>query len=156
MVTEASPLKQRLQEDVKAAMRAREKARLGALRLILAALKQAEVDIRTPLDDERIIVLLDKMLKQRRESLSQYEAAGREDLAEKERFEMEVIQSYMPAPLSEAEIERLIDETLSQSQVTSMREMGRVMGVLKSQLQGRADMAAVSTRVKARLKTLGG
>lgn len=155
MVTEASALKLRLQEDVKAAMRAKDKVRLGALRLIMATLKQAEVDTRTPLDDKWIVTLLDKMLKQRRESLAQYEAAGREDLARKERFEMEVIQGYMPTPLSELEIEQLIDEAIRRSQAASVRDMGKVMGILKPNLQGRADMAAVSAQVKARLAALG-
>lgn len=152
--TEASSLKLRLQEDVKAAMRAKDKVRLGTLRLIMAALKQAEVDTRISLDDERIVALLDKMLKQRRESLVQYEAAGREDLAGKERFEMEVIQGYMPTPLSELEIEQLIDEAIRRSQAASVKDMGKVMGILKPNLQGRADMAAVSAQVKARLAAL--
>lgn len=154
MIAEASSLKLRLQEDVKAAMRAKDKVRLGALRLIMATLKQAEVDTRTPLDDERIVALLDKMLKQRRESLVQYEAAGREDLAGKERFELEVIQSYMPTPLSELEIEQFIDEAIRRSQAASVRDMGKVMGILKPNLQGRVDMAAVSAQVKARLAAL--
>lgn len=150
-VEEVSPLKVRLQEDVKAAMRAKDKVRLGVLRMVMATLKQAEVDTRQSLNDAQVIVLLDKMLKQRREAWEQYKAAGREDLAEKEHFEQEVIQSYMPPPLGEDEIERLIDEAISQSQATSVRDMGKVMGALKPRLQSRADMAAVSARVKSRL-----
>jgi uncharacterized protein len=150
-VAEVSSLKTRLQEDVKAAMRAKDKERLGALRMVMATLKQVEVDTRKPLADAQIIALLDKMLKQRREALGQYEAAGREDLAAKERFELEVIQSYMPQPLSDVEIEQFIDEAIQHSQAASTKEIGKVMAVLKPRLQGRADMAAVSAKVKARL-----
>jgi uncharacterized protein YqeY len=150
-MAEASPLKRRLQEDVKAAMRAKDKARLGVLRMVMATLKQVEVDTRESLDDAQIIVLLDKMLKQRRESWGQYKAAGREDLAEKERFEQEVIQNYMPTLLSENEIEQLIDQTISQFHAVSVRDMGKVMSALKPRIQGRADMAAVSAQVKSRL-----
>jgi uncharacterized protein len=150
-VAEVSSLKTRLQEDVKAAMRAKDKERLGVLRMVMATLKQAEVDTRKPLADAQIIALLDKMLKQRREALGQYEAAGREDLAAKERFELEVIQIYMPQPLSDAEIEQFIDEAIQHSQAASTKEIGKVMAVLKPRLQGRADMAAVSAKVKARL-----
>jgi uncharacterized protein YqeY len=109
------------------------------------------VDTRESLDDAQIIVLLDKMLKQRRESWGQYKAAGREDLAEKERFEQEVIQNYMPTLLSENEIEQLIDQTISQFHAVSVRDMGKVMSALKPRIQGRADMAAVSAQVKSRL-----
>jgi uncharacterized protein len=150
-VAEVSSLKTRLQEDVKAAMRAKDKERLGVLRMVMATLKQAEVDTRKPLADAQIIALLDKMLKQRRDALGQYEAAGREDLAAKERFELEVIQIYMPQPLSDAEIEQFIDEAIQHSQAASTKEIGKVMAVLKPRLQGRADMAAVSAKVKARL-----
>lgn len=154
MVADGSPLKTRLQEEVKIAMRAKDKARLGILRMVMAALKQFEVDTRKPLDDTQIVALLDKMLKQRRESLAQYEAAGRTDLAEKERFEEEVIQSYMPTPLSEVEVEQLIEEAISQCQATTARDMGKVMALLKPNLQGRADMAVVSAKVKARLAAI--
>jgi uncharacterized protein YqeY len=156
MIAEVSPLKARLQEDVKAAMRAKDKARLGALRMIMATLKQVEVDTRESLDDAQIIVLLDKMLKQRREAWRQYKAAGREDLAEKERFEQEVIQNYMPMLLSEDEIGRLIDEIISQFQAVSVKDMGKVMGALKPRIQGRADMAIVSAQIKARLARSSG
>ncbi|WP_203434340.1 GatB/YqeY domain-containing protein [Nitrosococcus halophilus] len=146
-------LKARLQEEVKAAMRAKDKARLGVLRMIMATLKQFEVDTRESLEDAQIIALLDKMMKQRREALEQYEAAGREDLAEKERFELDVIQSYMPTPLSEAEIEQLIKEAIAQSQAVTIKDMGKVMGILKPRIQGRADMAVVSAKVKSQLTT---
>ncbi|ADE13256.1 conserved hypothetical protein [Nitrosococcus halophilus Nc 4] len=153
MVTEMGSLKARLQEEVKAAMRAKDKARLGVLRMIMATLKQFEVDTRESLEDAQIIALLDKMMKQRREALEQYEAAGREDLAEKERFELDVIQSYMPTPLSEAEIEQLIKEAIAQSQAVTIKDMGKVMGILKPRIQGRADMAVVSAKVKSQLTT---
>lgn len=153
MVTEMGSLKARLQEEVKAAMRAKDKARLGVLRMIMATLKQFEVDTRESLEDAQIIALLDKMMKQRREALEQYEAAGREDLAEKERFELDVIQSYMPTPLSEAEIEQFIQEAIAQSQAATIKDMGKVMGILKPRIQGRADMAVVSAKVKSQLTT---
>lgn len=151
MVADESSLKAHLQEEVKTAMRSKDKARLGVLRMVMAALKQFEVDTRKPLDDMQIIALLDKMLKQRREALAQYEVAGRADLAEKERFEEGVIQSYMPMPLSEAEVEHLIEEAISRCQATAARDMGKVMAVLKPNLQGRADMAVISVKVKSRL-----
>jgi hypothetical protein len=144
-------LKQRLQDDMKAAMKAGDKPRLGVIRLINAAIKQREVDERIELDDTQVLAVLDKMLKQRRDSIAQYEQAGREDLAAKERFEVEVCQDYMPAALSEAEIGTLIDEAVASTGAAGMRDMGKVMGVLKAKLQGRADMAAVSQQVKERL-----
>jgi len=144
-------LKQRLQDDMKAAMKAGDKPRLGVIRLINAAIKQREVDERIELDDTQVLAVLDKMLKQRRDSIAQYEQAGREDLAAKERFEVEVCQDYMPAALSEAEIGTLIDEAVASTGAAGMRDMGKVMGVLKPKLQGRADMAAVSQQVKERL-----
>lgn len=156
MVAEVSLLKTRLQEDVKAAMRAKDKARLGALRMVMATLKQVEVDTREPLNDAQIIILLDKMLKQRREAWEQYKAAGREDLAEKECFEQEVIRNYMPTLLSKDEIERLIDETMDQLHAVSIKDMGKVMGALKPRIQGRADMAAISAQIKARLARSSG
>ncbi|MGR6035425.1 MAG: GatB/YqeY domain-containing protein [Candidatus Nitrosoglobus sp.] len=156
MVAEVSLLKARLQEDVKAAMRAKDKARLGALRMVMATLKQVEVDTREPLNDAQIIILLDKMLKQRREAWEQYKAAGREDLAEKEQFEQEVIRNYMPTLLSKDEIERLIDEAMNQLHAASIKDMGKVMGALKPRIQGRADMAAVSAQIKARLARSSG
>ena len=144
-------LKAQILEDVKTAMRAQERERLGVLRLITASMKQKEVDERIELDDEQLLGVLEKMIKQRRESLEQFEKAGREDLASKERFELEVIQSYMPAPLGEAELAALIQSTIKQLGASSVRDMGPVMNALRGQVQGRADMKAVSLAVKAQL-----
>jgi uncharacterized protein YqeY len=144
-------LKQRLQNDMKSAMKAGDKRRLGVIRLINAAIKQREVDERTELDDTQVLVVLDKMLKQRRDSIAQYQSAGREDLAEQERFEVEVCQEYMPAALEDADIDAMIDTAVATTGAAGIKEMGKVMGVLKPQMQGRADMAAVSAKVKARL-----
>lgn len=144
-------LKQRLQDDVKEAMRAKDKDRLGTLRLILAAIKQREVDERIELDDSQTLLVLDKMLKQRRESIAQFTSAGREDLAAKEQAEVGVIQGYMPAALSADEIDALIERAVAASGATSVRDMGKVMAAIREQVQGRADMAQVSTRIKARL-----
>lgn len=144
-------LKQRLDDDVKAAMRARERERLGTLRLVTAAIKQREIDERISLDDSQVLAVLDKMVKQRRESISQFEAAGREDLAAKERAELEVLQAYLPAALTPDEIERLINDAIAASGAQSARDMGAVMAQVRPQVQGRADMAEVSRLVKARL-----
>jgi hypothetical protein len=144
-------LKERLQADMKAAMKSGDKTRLGVIRLINAAIKQREVDERTELDDTQCLAVLDKMLKQRRDSIQQYADAGRDDLAERERFEVEVCQSYMPAALSADEIGELITAAITETGASGMKDMGKVMGVLKPKLQGRADMAAVSAEVKARL-----
>jgi uncharacterized protein YqeY len=144
-------LKQRLQDDMKAAMKAGDKARLGVIRLISAAIKQREVDERIELDDTQVLAVLDKMLKQRRDSITQYDAAGRSDLADQERFEVEVCQQYMPAALSEAEIETMLVDAIAAVGAATMQDMGKVMGILKPKLQGRADMAVVSGLVKARL-----
>ncbi|MEM1412227.1 MAG: GatB/YqeY domain-containing protein [Pseudomonadota bacterium] len=144
-------LKDQIQEDVKNAMRARDKERIGALRLISAAIKQIEVDTREDLDDAGVVTVLDKMAKQRRESLEQYEKAGREDLAEKERFELSVIADYLPEPLGEGEITALIDAAIAETGAAGMQDMGKVMGVLKPQVQGRADMKALSGQVRGRL-----
>ncbi|HFD78979.1 MAG TPA: GatB/YqeY domain-containing protein [Gammaproteobacteria bacterium] len=144
-------LKDDIQQDMKQAMRAGDKRRLGVIRLILAAVKQREVDERIELDDTRIIAVLDKMAKQRRESFEQYDRAGREDLAAQEAFELEVLKGYLPQPLDEAEIEALIEQAIQATGAASLKDMGRVMGQLKDQLQGRADMGAVSARIKARL-----
>lgn len=146
-----SELKQQITEAMKDAMRARDKVRLGTVRLILAELKRVEVDERTDVDDARVLAILDKMNKQRRDSIAQYETAGRDDLAAIEREEMEVIATFLPAALSEAEINALIDTAIADTGATGMQDMGKVMGVLKPQLQGRADMAAVSKLIKARL-----
>ncbi|MCC5886132.1 MAG: GatB/YqeY domain-containing protein [Gammaproteobacteria bacterium] len=144
-------LKTRINEAVKDAMRARDKERLGALRLIMAEIKRVEVDERIEVDDTRVLVILDKMLKQRMESERQYRDAGRTDLADVEAFEITLIREFMPAPLDEAEIDALIEAALTESGAEDMRAMGKVMAILKPKLQGRADMAAVSARVKARL-----
>ncbi len=143
-------LKDRIQDDMKTAMRAKDKARLGAIRLILAAVKQREVDERIELSDGQVLGVLEKMIKQRRESLAQYQSAGREDLAAQEAFEIELIQSYLPAPLGEAEIDALIAGAIAATGAQSVRDMGKVMALIKDQAQGRADMAAIGARVKAR------
>lgn len=137
--------------QVKSAMKARDKQRLGALRLIQSEFKRIEVDERIEIDDARALIILDKMLKQRRDSLSQYEAANREDLAEVERYELAVISEFMPAPLSDDEIAQLISDAISQAGASSMQDMGKVMGLLKPKLQGRADMGQVSQKIKASL-----
>ncbi|MCH8056525.1 MAG: GatB/YqeY domain-containing protein [Proteobacteria bacterium] len=144
-------LKTRILDDVKHAMRARERDSLAALRLITAAIKQKEVDERIELDDGQVLGVLDKMVKQRRESLEQFELAGREDLAEKERFELGLIQAYLPEPLGEDELAALIRSTISELGASSIRNMGQVMNTLRSQVQGRADMKAVSQAVKQQL-----
>lgn len=146
-----SELKTRITDAVKDAMRARAKERLATLRLVTAELKRIEVDERIELDDARVLAILDKMLKQRTDSETQYRDAGRDDLADQEAAEMVVIREFMPAALSDEEIDALIDAAIASSGAESMREMGKVMGVLKPELQGRADMGAVSGRVKARL-----
>ncbi|MEN8176418.1 MAG: GatB/YqeY domain-containing protein [Pseudomonadota bacterium] len=144
-------LKQRIQDDMKAAMKGGDKARLGIIRLILAAIKQREVDERIELDDAEVLSVLDKMVKQRRDSVTQFEQAGRDELAAQENFEIGVIQDYLPAALGEDEIARLVDEAMSTSGAQGMRDMGKVMAILKPQLQGRADMGAVSALVKQKL-----
>ncbi|MGD8672577.1 MAG: GatB/YqeY domain-containing protein [Thiogranum sp.] len=145
------PLKETLQQDMKAAMRAADKRRLGVIRLINAAIKQREVDERIDLDDSQVIVVLDKMAKQRRESIEQYEKAGRNDLAEQEHFELEVLKTYLPEQLDDAEIDAMIAEAIAATGAQSVKDMGKVMGQLKARLAGRADMGAVSGKIKARL-----
>jgi uncharacterized protein YqeY len=144
-------LKDRIQQDVKDAMRAKDKTRLAAIRLITAAIKQREVDERIELDDAQVTAVLDKMSKQRRESISQFEKAGRDDLIAQEVMELEIIQSYLPEQLGEDEINALIDTAMQATGATSVKDMGKVMGQLKPKLQGRADMGAVSALIKARL-----
>lgn len=144
-------LKDRLQEDVKTAMRAQDKQRLGALRLILAAIKQREVDERVVLTDAQTLAVLEKMLKQRRESLTHYQNAGRTDLAAQEEFEIGLIQSYLPIPLNASELDTLIAEAITATGAQSLRDMGKVVAQVKEQAQGRADMALVSAQIKARL-----
>ena len=144
-------LKTRITDDMKTAMKAKDSVRLGALRLLLAAIKQKEVDERIELDDAAIIAVIDKQLKQRRDSISQYQAAQRADLADKEQAEMDVFAVYLPQPLSETEIDALIESAISATGAAGMGDMGKVMGVLRGQLAGRADMGAVSGRIKTRL-----
>lgn len=144
-------LKQQITDDMKSAMRAKETARLGAIRLLLAAMKQREVDERIELSDADILAIIDKMMKQRRDSISQYEAAARQDLADVEKFEMSVLQTYMPQPLSEAEISNLVAAAMASTGATSPQDMGKVMAILKPQLAGRADVAKVSGLVKSKL-----
>jgi len=144
-------LKQRLTDDMKAAMKAGDKPRLAVIRLINAAVKQREVDERIELSDEQVLAVLDKMVKQRRDSVTQYRQAGRAELAEQEEFEIGVIQDYLPAALSEAEIATLLEEAIASSGASGMQDMGKVMGVLKPKLQGRADLGAVSALVKQKL-----
>ena len=144
-------LKQQISDDMKAAMRAKETARLGAIRLLLAAMKQREVDERIELTDADVLAIIDKMLKQRRDSISQYEAANRNDLADVEKFEMGVLQGYMPQQLSEAEIDAAISQAIGTSGAASAQDMGKVMAILKPQLAGRADIGKVSGLVKAKL-----
>ena len=144
-------LKARITDDMKAAMRAGEKERLGAIRLILAALKQREVDERIVLDDAQILAILEKMLKQRRDSIEQYSIANREDLAAVERAEVAVIQAYMPTPLSSEELYRIVAKAIADSGATSAREMGKVVGLVKPLVAGRADMGRVSELIKAKL-----
>ena len=144
-------LKTRILEDVKTAMRARQREQLAALRLVTAAIKQKEVDERIDLNDEQVLLVLDKMVKQRRESIEQYEKADREDLAVKERFELDLIQAYLPEPLGEDELAVLIQSTMAELGASSIRDMGPVMNALRGQVQGRADMKAVSQAVKTLL-----
>jgi hypothetical protein len=154
MVDVKHSLKERITEDMKSAMRARDEARRDALRLILAAIKQQEVDTRKAVDDTQMLVLLNRMLKQRNESITQYRKAGREDLLAREQFEVDVIKSYLPPELSDSEVETLIIKAIDATGASSLRDMGKVMAQIKPQLLGRADMAAVGEKVKGRLATL--
>lgn len=144
-------LKSRITDDMKTAMKARDAVRLSAIRLLMAAIKQKEVDERIELDDAAIVAVVDKMLKQRRDSVTQYEAGGRQDLADQEKAEMAVLADYLPQQLSVAEINALIEAAVESSGAAGMQDMGKVMALLRPQLAGRADMAAVSTLIKARL-----
>jgi uncharacterized protein YqeY len=144
-------LKQRLQQDMKAAMRARESERLGTIRLIMAAIKQQEVDERIELDDQQVIDVLTRMVKQRRDSLDQYQQAGRQDLADKETAELALIEGYLPPALDDAELNDIIADVIAATGAESPRDMGKVMGQLKPRIQGRADMGKVSALVKDRL-----
>ncbi len=144
-------LKSQLQADMKSSMKRGDKSRLGVIRLMLSALTQVEVDERIELDDSRIIAVLDKMAKQRRESISQFDKAGRDDLSMIEQAELEIIHEYLPEALSEAEINELVEQSIASTGAASIKDMGKVMGMLKPQLQGRADMGQVSQLIKSRL-----
>jgi uncharacterized protein YqeY len=144
-------LKTRIQEDVKHAMRAHERERLAVLRLVTAAIKQKEVDERVELGDEQVLAVLDKMAKQRRESIEQFQGAGRDDLADKEQYELDLIQGYLPEPLGEEELQALIRSAIEEQGASGMRDMGKVMSALRGHVQGRADMKAVSQAVKTQL-----
>ena len=145
-------LKERITEDMKSAMRAAQKERLATIRLILAAIKQREVDERISLDDTQVLAVLEKMIKQRREAITQFEAGGRADLVAKETAEIAVLQGYLPAQMTPAEIEALISEAIAASGATSIKDMGKVMAAVKPKAQGRADMGAISARIKQKLQ----
>jgi uncharacterized protein YqeY len=144
-------LKERITEDMKAAMRSGEKERLGVIRMITAAIKQREVDERITLDDAQVIGVLEKMIKQRKESVAQFQAGNRQDLVEKESAEIKLLQTYLPAALGDAEIDALIGAAISSSGAASIKDMGKVMALIKPQVAGRADMAAIGAKIKARL-----
>ena len=146
-------LRQRIQDDMKSALKAGDKQRLGTLRLVHAAVQQREVDERVLLTDQQVLETLDKMVKQRRESIVQYEQGSRDDLAEQERFEIGVIQHYLPEPLSDAEIDVLVDGAIAETGAAGIRDMGKVMAIVKPAVQGRADVGAVSAKVKTRLSS---
>jgi len=146
-----SDLKAKLTQEMKACMKAGDKKRLAVIRSMLAAIKQVEVDSQKQLGDDEVIAVLDKQVKQRRDSIEQYESADRPELAEQERYEMEVIQEFLPQPLSDEEIDALIDAAIAETGASGMQGMGQVMGVLKPKMQGRADMAEVSKKVRAKL-----
>jgi uncharacterized protein YqeY len=149
----SSELKANIQDNVKSAMRAREKERLGVLRLITAAIKQREIDERVEMDDADVLQVLDKMVKQRRDSESQFLKAGRDDLAKQETYELGILSEFLPEALSEDELKALVDSAVAESAAESMKDMGKVMAILRPQAQGRADMGAVSGAVKARLSS---
>lgn len=149
-----SELNDRLQNDIKSAMRAKDKDRLGILRLISAAIKQREVDERIKLDDHQIVAVIDKMIKQQRDALSQFENANRTDLADKARFELDILQDYMPATLSASELETAIAEAIAATGATSSADMGKVMAMIKPKVQGRCDMSQLSKQIKEKLARL--
>lgn len=149
----ASTLKPKLQSDMKSSMKAGDKTRLSVIRLMLAAINQIEVDERIELDDSRITAVLDRMTKQRRESIEHFSRASRDDLIAIEEYELKIIREYLPEPLSEAEINTLVEQSIQTSGASSIKDMGRVMGLLKPRLQGRADMKKVSQLIKSRLDT---
>ena len=144
-------IKEQINNDLKDTIRARDKEKLGAMRLITAAIKQVEVDERIEIDDARMLVILDKLAKQRNESISQYKAASRDDLVAQEVFELNIINHYLPEPLTDAEISKLVDQAFTDTGAQQMSDMGKVMAQLKPLMQGRADMAKVSAMIKAKL-----
>jgi uncharacterized protein YqeY len=144
-------LKERITEDMKSAMRAGEKERLGTIRLALAAIKQREVDERITLDDGQVLAVLEKMIKQRKEAITQFQAGGRADLVARESAEVSILEGYLPARMGDAELDALIVAAIASSGATSAKDMGKVMALVKAQAQGRADMGAVSARVKEKL-----
>jgi uncharacterized protein len=144
-------IKEQVTEQMKTAMKAHDKERLGVIRLILADFKRVEVDERIVLDETRELTILDKMLKQRRDSFSQFKAAGRDDLADKEQFEIEVIQSFMPKPLSEEEVKQVIKAAIQETGAASVQDMGKVMAIVKPKLQGKADIGQVGAQIKSLL-----
>ncbi len=144
-------MKDRIREDMKSSMKSGNKARLGVIRMIMAAIKQREVDERIELNDEQVLVVLDKMLKQRRESIKQFQAAGRTDLTKIEEAEIVVIQDFLPQPFSDEEIDQQVASAIAESGATSIKDMGKVMGLLKKPMQGRADMSVVSAKIKSLL-----
>ncbi|HWJ06328.1 MAG TPA: GatB/YqeY domain-containing protein [Steroidobacteraceae bacterium] len=146
-----STLKERVTEDMKTAMRAGDKERLGTIRMLQAAIKQREVDERIVLDDAQVLAAIEKMIKQRKEAIAQFEQGGRADLAAKEQSEIEQLQVYLPAQLSAAEVDALIQEAIAATGAASIKDMGKVMGIVKTKAAGRADMGAVSARIKAAL-----
>lgn len=144
-------LKERITDDMKQALRAKDSARLSTLRLLLAAIHQREVDERTQLTDAQVLAVLEKMIKQRRESIAQYQKGGRQDLVDAENFEIQVLSAYLPQPLSEVEVEAMIDQAIGEASAKALSDMGKVMNLLRPRLAGRADLGQVSARVKARL-----
>jgi uncharacterized protein len=144
-------LKERITDDMKAAMRSGEKERLGVIRMITSAIKQREVDERITLDDTQVLSVLEKMIKQRKESLVQFQAGNRQDLVDKEAAEITLLQGYLPAQLSDTELDTLIQEAITATGASSIKDMGKVMGLIKGKAQGRADMGAVGAKIKARL-----
>lgn len=146
-------LKENIQNDMKEAMRAKEQKRLDAIRLLLAAIKQREIDERITLTDPQVLEVISKMIKQRKDSIAQYEKAAREDLVNQENYEIEILQRYLPEQLSETELQKIIKDAITATQATSIKDIGKVMGILKPQIQGRADMSVVSAKIK---ELLGG
>lgn len=146
-----SPLKYRVQDDMKTVMRARDSERLGVIRMLLAAIKQREIDERTSLQEPQVLAVIEKMIKQCRDACVQFKAGNRQDLVDKETFEIEILQKYLPQPLSESELEELIEKAIKAANATSLQDMGKVMTIIKSQAQGRADMGQVSAKIKALL-----